>query len=922
MNYVKQADLPLWGPYSKKYMGVSKIVKDTQAPGSRFDLVVYPTIANSSVPIPNVTVPSAYHPWDASKDLHFFSYRCDLEWKDQVYADVSFSQLDSDTVVIRTEIVNHTDLGQNCVINYFSAMEYPHPGYTALSLPKKNLFWDALNYKNFDYANPRPWDMLNPDGAKKGEFLDCQFINNRGLGDRVDHSDVPHLKLQPFGFLKDDRVTYCFENSRDFDHAVLSVRYRTVEPFYGQNRGLPASFRVILSGGHEKYEGVFSMPQTEKMGMAHYALGSLPSGSYELQLISEGTCGVEFDFFAIVEEEEQEQIHTAFREYEVRPQMEIDGTAVHYRYDRVEEDYYLHIFNPNTRFRELNSGSIEDAPISRLSNADPTFDDILNQFSFSFSRKHSDKGFYHNLISHSIFIDPGKTEVNYAVIGGKEVSSITREMCEQVYQREKARIEPLSYTKAGKPYELSNRLLRAATMTNIVYPIYRHGKYIAHFTPGKRWDSLYTWDSGFIALGLLECDPRLSEYIINLYFAEEDNRDFAYLHHGSPVPVEIYVYLEMLKRASAQEKNRLYHYYQRAKKFYDFLAGKKYGSVTAKFHSGLTGTYDYFKNTSGMDDLPPQEYTHLHRLEGVVSTAISPSQVILSAKVLKQIAYRLGLSEDVSDYEKEIEKLTRALQEYSWDPECGYFSYVVHDENMEPIGIMRNEDGENLDKGLDGIYPLIAGVCTEQQQKILLDHLKSDKELWSKVGISAVDMSAGYYINNGYWNGNVWFAHQWFVWKTMLDLGERDFAFKIADTALQSWKKEVDHSYYTFEMLNIATGRGGWFHHFSGLSTPINIWANAYYRKGTISSGLNMWIDSQKFNDDYTNCEIVFENQASGNSSFVIVVMDEQKGPYKATYNGTSLSIFERVPGTLEILLDSSQKCGTIRIFQKTNSQN
>ena len=48
-----------------------------------------------------------------------------MEWKDQVYADVSFSKIDEQTRLIRTEYVNHTELDQNCVLNYYLAMEYP-----------------------------------------------------------------------------------------------------------------------------------------------------------------------------------------------------------------------------------------------------------------------------------------------------------------------------------------------------------------------------------------------------------------------------------------------------------------------------------------------------------------------------------------------------------------------------------------------------------------------------------------------------------------------------------------------------------------------------------------------------------------------------------------------------------------------------
>ncbi|MFQ7002642.1 MAG: hypothetical protein ACLRRT_02460 [Ruthenibacterium lactatiformans] len=33
----------------------------------------------------------------------------------------------------------------------------------------------------------------------------------------------------------------------------------------------------------------------------------------------------------------------------------------------------------------------------------------------------------------------------------------------------------------------------------------------------------------------------------------------------------------------------------------------------------------------------------------------------------------------------------------------------------------------------------------------------------------------------------------------------------------------MDDSYDTFEMINIATGRGGWFHQFGGLSCQVSV---------------------------------------------------------------------------------------------------
>ena len=78
--------------------------------------------------------------------------------------------------------------------------------------------------------------------------------------------------------------------------------------------------------------------------------------------------------------------------------------------------------------------------------------------------------------------------------------------------------------------------------------------------------------------------------------------------------------------------------------------------------------------------------------------------------------------------------------------------------------------------------------------------------MWSNAGISAVDMSASYYFDDGYWNGNVWMSHQWFIWKTMLDNGEADFAFDIAKLALDMWKEETDFTYNTYECFGIAQG--------------------------------------------------------------------------------------------------------------------
>jgi len=377
--------------------------------------------------------------------------------------------------------------------------------------------------------------------------------------------------------------------------------------------------------------------------------------------------------------------------------------------------------------------------------------------------------------------------------------------------------------------------------------------------------------------------------------------------------VQIYLFFELLQRTA--DKSRLYQEYPKLKRYYNFLAGKTEGSTTDKFQSRLTTTFDYFYNCSGMDDLPPQVYVHKNRLEHLSAPAITSSQLIRIGRILRMVAQHMDLTEDVQVYGQDIALRAKALQDYAWDAESGYFGYVLHNEQGEPVDILRTPEGENLSKGVDGIYPLIAGVCTEAQKQRLLDHIFSEQEMFSKVGISSVDMSASYFDLHGYWNGHVWMPHQWFIWKTMLDLGEGDKAWKIAETALQTWKAETNYSWNTYEMFSIATGRGGWFHQFGGLSAPVNIWACAYFRPGNVTVGYETWLNEQRYDPETDSFSITFEKGTE--AGLLIAVTQGAAQGYHVTLDGTPVSCTMRTSGALELRLPENHTAGTIEIHRK-----
>src|SRR3954465_2295122 len=108
-------NLPAWGPYTRRYIGVSHIADARR--GLRFDLSVFPGFYRRKVDVPNVMWESDYHPWEAAPDLSYFSHRHELQWRDEVYCDIAFARLGEQARLFRCACVNNTDAPQNLVLH-------------------------------------------------------------------------------------------------------------------------------------------------------------------------------------------------------------------------------------------------------------------------------------------------------------------------------------------------------------------------------------------------------------------------------------------------------------------------------------------------------------------------------------------------------------------------------------------------------------------------------------------------------------------------------------------------------------------------------------------------------------------------------------------------------------------------------------
>ena len=186
------------------------------------------------------------------------------------------------------------------------------------------------------------------------------------------------------------------------------------------------------------------------------------------------------------------------------------------------------------------------------------------------------------------------------------------------------------------------------------------------------------------------------------------------------------------------------------------------------------------------------------------------------------------------------------------------------------------------------------------------------RRLCGSWGISTVDQSAPYYRPDGYWNGAVWMPHQWFFWKTMLDLGRTEDAWRIARTALDMWKREVDETYNCFEHFMVGSGRGAGWHQFGALSSPVLNWYTAYFRPGRVTTGFDAWIEAFQPVDGggATRVQLLFPGGPS--HAPAVIVTTPACEHYEVTWQGTRLKHAIRIPGTVEVLLPPDVTSGEL----------
>lgn len=875
-------NLPAWGPYGKKYLGLSHIADPRR--GIRFDVDLFFGQYRRKVLIPNLLEDCGVKPWQCTPDLKNYTFRYELEWKDMVYCNASFLEQGENGRMMQCEFVNNTPLAQSLNLNLFFSIDYPHLHRTqenplvAYEVDKDDsVVWiDALDYDKIACSCD-----LAVDGLYRGEVRADGFTGASGIG-------APF-----FGAQQGDFLEYTLPAGK-FDRLV--IRYRRAASWQG----------VLTVDGQESK---IILPPADG-----FSTISLPwQGGKALRLTSCGDGGIDIDGFALCPKESEIAFKPARQD--CRPRITQNGKELTLSYPGLAHSYTIRWEEDNYQIRQFEGADLNEMVVNSI------HDHVSETI-----RGRGD-GHYANLFLRPILLEAhSKKTVRVSILAANKTEDNRAAMPKSHHavltdrQADTPLPVPAGYTpfrfdynEAGQPYAFSQQKMAAVTLMNVVYPIYCRRGFIRHNTPGKLWDSLYTWDSGFIGMGLSALDTGRAEDCLAAYLVEPGDLHSPFIFHGSVVPTQVFLYLQIWNQTGSVDF--LKKYYPSMKYYYDFFSQLRFGKEQMK--SGLTKTWHIFYNSGGWDDYPAQKYVHDHALEDRVSPVITSAVTVLCARMLKMVAQKLG--EDTAQYDEDIAFYSKAIQNYAWDSEAGYFGYVKHDKDGEPVGILREEEGANLNMGMDGIYPMIAGIASEEQEKVLLEHVKQD--LVTPYGVGTVAQNAPYYRIDGYWNGSVWMPHQWVLWKSMLDHGELEFANRIAGTALSLWKREVDETYNCYEHFLAQNGRGCGYHQFSGLSTPVLLWFSAYYVKGTISAGFLTWIDEVKWMEDKGQVSFTYRNEnrnGKKQTPALLVCLDDrwdyevrldgQEIPFTTVYKGTVAIPLAKTSGRIEIVPTVPQK--------------
>lgn len=301
---------------------------------------------------------------------------------------------------------------------------------------------------------------------------------------------------------------------------------------------------------------------------------------------------------------------------------------------------------------------------------------------------------------------------------------------------------------------------------------------------------LFMWDSAFILMFAKYADRifKFQKTLDNIYshqhedgficreIEEQSGCDRFTKHDVSSTGPNILGWSEWEYYLNFSDKKRL------ERVFYPLAA---YHRWLKKHRTWRDGTYFSSGWGCGMDNLPrlePQyhrcfEHGHMVWLDACM-------QMLLSCKVLINMATELGLNEFIVEFEEERRRLESVINDTLWDEKDGFYYDRYRDGRLNGV------------RHAGAFWALIAKCATPERAERMIERLVDENEFNTPFPIPALTKShPDFQADGGYWRGGVWSPTNYMILKGLDNYGKSSLAHSIA-------KKHLDAVVEVFEREN------------------------------------------------------------------------------------------------------------------------
>ncbi|KAG1139740.1 hypothetical protein G6F37_008922 [Rhizopus arrhizus] len=222
--------------------------------------------------------------------------------------------------------------------------------------------------------------------------------------------------------------------------------------------------------------------------------------------------------------------------------------------------------------------------------------------------------------------------------------------------------------------------------------------------------------------------------------------------------------------------------------------------------------------TSGLDDYPRGKpsvgelHLDLH------------SWMVFGTTLLKDIAHKLGVEDDVREYDKVQEDLLINLDTLHWNEDQQmYCDQALEAEKFTHV----------CHKGYLSLFPMALGLLPPDSPKLgaILDMLENEKELWSPYGLRSLSASDPFFgQGENYWRGPIWLNINYLTLQSLYrnymvpgpyQARAQTIYNQLRDNIIRNVYKEYQKTGYVWEQYSPETGEGMRSHPFTGWTSLV-----------------------------------------------------------------------------------------------------